>query len=491
MIPAIYHCNIQIIGRSRGRSAVAAAAYRSGEKLTNNWDGLTHDYTRKGGVIHSEIMLPSHAPPGFADRSTLWNAVEEIEKSCKAQLAREINIALPSELSREQQIELVREYCRDNFVSVGMCADFAVHGTGSGNPHAHIMLTMRPIKEDGTWDDKQRKVYRLDENGQKIYDPVKRQYDCDSVPTTDWNEHTKAEEWRSAWASLTNKYLEQNGIQVRVDHRSYKRQGIEQIPTIHLGPAATQMERRGIRTEKGDINRQIAADNKLLKELRARISRLYAWTSSSNWSRQDDTDPEKEILRDVMDRVLTNSPTDNQYQRIRNLKNGAAVWNFMREHQIHSVDGLHQYIKEKNSEFYAVRKEIVNREKQIKVLENHLTMWEMYERNKYVRKQLDNVKPRKRDKFIEENHAELAMFERACNYFDELKSSGERIVPKGWKKERDKLTAEKDKLYADMRKLREDIRAVENIRKTLDEMVREEITVQKEIPKQRKDTPQL
>ena len=145
MISAIYHCNIQIIGRSRGRSAVAAAAYRSGEKLTNNWDGLTHDYTRKGGVIHSEIMIPSHAPPEFAERSTLWNAVEEVEKSCKAQLAREINIALPIELSREQQIELVREYCRDNFVSVGMCADFAVHDTGGGNPHAHIMLTMRPI----------------------------------------------------------------------------------------------------------------------------------------------------------------------------------------------------------------------------------------------------------------------------------------------------------------------------------------------------------
>ena len=366
MISAIYHCNIQIIGRSRGRSAVAAAAYRSGEKLTNNWDGLTHDYTRKGGVIHSEIMIPSHAPPEFAERSTLWNAVEEVEKSCKAQLAREINIALPIELSREQQIELVREYCRDNFVSVGMCADFAVHDTGGGNPYAHIMLTMRPIREDGTWDDKQRKVYRLDENRQKIYDPVKRQYDCDSVPTTDWNEHTKAEEWRSAWASLTNKFLEQNGIQVRVDHRSYKRQGIEQIPTIHLGSAATQMERRGIRTEKGDTNRQIAADNKLLKELRARISRLYSW------SRQDDADPDKEILRDVMDRVLTNSPADSQYQKIRNLKNGAAVWNFMREHQIHSVDGLHQHIKEKNSEFYSVRKEIVSREKQIKVLGNHL-----------------------------------------------------------------------------------------------------------------------
>lgn len=380
MIPAIYHCNIQIIGRTRGRSAVAAAAYRSGEKLTNNWDGLTHDYTRKGGVIHSEIMLPSHAPPEFADRSTLWNAVEKIDKNSKAQLAREINIALPIELSTEQQIELIREYCRDNFVSVGMCADFAVHDTDTGNPHAHILLTMRPFKEGGTWDDKQRKVYRLDDNGQKIYDPVKRQYDCDSVPTTDWNEHTKAEEWRSAWADMTNRYLEQNGIQVRVDHRSYKRQGIEQIPTIHLGPAATQMERRGIRTEKGDTNRYIAADNKLLKELRARISRLYSWSA------KDETNPEKEIMRDVLDHVLAGSPEDSQYQKIRNLKNGAAVWNFMREHQIHSIDGLHQHIKNMNSSYYAIRNEIVTREKRIKVLDEHLTMYSMYERNKPMRK---------------------------------------------------------------------------------------------------------
>lgn len=121
--------NGRVASRRGCRSAVAAAAYRSGEKLTNHWDGLNHDYTKKGGVIHSEIMIPSHAPPGFADRSTLWNAVEEMEKSCKAQLAREINIALPSELSREQQIELVREYCRNRFVYAGMCADFAIHDT--------------------------------------------------------------------------------------------------------------------------------------------------------------------------------------------------------------------------------------------------------------------------------------------------------------------------------------------------------------------------
>ena len=136
---AIYHWNVGIVSRGKGKSAVAAAAYRSGEKLTNEWDGMTHDYTRKGGVVHTEIMLPPHAPPPFSDRSTLWNSVELYEKAGNAQLAREIDAALPIELSREEQIRLVREYCSSQFVSKGMCADFALHDTDSGNPHCHII----------------------------------------------------------------------------------------------------------------------------------------------------------------------------------------------------------------------------------------------------------------------------------------------------------------------------------------------------------------
>ena len=151
------HIPVSIIKRSAGRSAVAAAAYRSGTKLTNEWDGMTHDYTRKGGIVHAEIMLPAHAPPEFADRSILWNSVEKIEKAKNSQLAREIEIALPVELDREQQIQLVREYVKENFVSVGMCADFAIHDKQDGNPHAHIMLTMRPLEQSGEWGQSQKR----------------------------------------------------------------------------------------------------------------------------------------------------------------------------------------------------------------------------------------------------------------------------------------------------------------------------------------------
>ena len=235
---------------------------------------MTHDYTHKGGVVHTEILLPDHAPAGYTDRAVLWNEVEKIEKAKNAQLAREIEIALPRELTREQGISLVREYVKRHFVAAGMCADVCLHDTGGGNPHAHIMLTMRPFAEDGAWGAKQKKEYILDKDGNKIYDPKKRQYKCKSIPATDWNEQTKAEEWRAAWAGLCNQALEQNGHAERIDHRSYERQGIDQIPTVHLGVAASAMEKRGIRTGRGDLNREIEVTNQKLRQLKARISKI-------------------------------------------------------------------------------------------------------------------------------------------------------------------------------------------------------------------------
>ena len=279
---AIYHCNIKIISLGKGQSAVAAAAYRAGELIKSDYDGITHDYTRKGGVAHTEILLPHHTPREYTSRSVLWNAVEQIEKVKNSQLAREIELALPVELPLEQNISLVREYVSRCFVSVGMCADVCVHDKKDGNPHAHVMLTMRPFKPGGEWGNKQKKEYILDKRGKKIYDPKKRQYKCRSVPSTDWNEQTKAEEWRAAWADAVNVVLEGQTLSGRVDHRSYERQGVEQVPTVHMGVAATQMERKGIATERGKMNREIAVTNKQLRQLHARLNRLKDWLKEAN-----------------------------------------------------------------------------------------------------------------------------------------------------------------------------------------------------------------
>ena len=317
---AIFHCPIKIIQRSKGKSAVAAAAYRSGTKLTNEWDGLTHDYTRKGGIIHSEIMLPAHAPPEFSDRSILWNSVEQVETSKNSQLAREVEAALPVELSPEERLALVRAYVKDNFVDSGMCADFAIHDKGTGNPHVHILLTIRPLEESGEWGAKCRKVYDLDKNGQRIPDG-KGGYKNHREDTTDWNDKGNAEKWREAWAAYANKALESAGRPERIDHRSYKRQGVDKIPSVHLGVAATQMEKRGIPTRKGNLNRQIAADNRLLKEIKARITRLY------NWSKEQAGKPEgkESILLQLWQARQEMDSPDSRYGKIKDLKEQAAL----------------------------------------------------------------------------------------------------------------------------------------------------------------------
>lgn len=257
---AIYHCTCKIISRGQGRSAVGAAAYRSGEKLYNEYDGIEHDYTKKGGVVYSEIMLCENAPKEYQDRQTLWNAVEQIEKSSKAQLAREYEVALPVELSREEQIKLVRDFAKENFVDNGMCVDFSIHDKEDGNPHAHIMLTTRPIEQNNSWGVKQKKEYILDKNGQKQYDKKKQTYKCKTVKTTNWDSKEFLQRSRESWAEKINQELEKKSLPQRIDHRSLKEQGVDRVPTIHEG-GARKLEKRGIKTDRGKINREIKTAN--------------------------------------------------------------------------------------------------------------------------------------------------------------------------------------------------------------------------------------
>lgn len=301
----MYHCSIKVISRSSGKSAVASAAYRSKEKLKDQETGITHDYTKKGGVIFNEIVLPEHAPKKYKDRSTLWNEVQKIEKRSDAQLAREVEVALPAELSRKKQIEVVREYVKSNFVEKGMCADWALHDKGDGNPHVHIMLTTRPIKENGEWGEKQKSSFELDEAGQKVpvIDPdtglqkvrirkgkgEEKIWERATIFTTDWNEQSKAEEWRANWAKECNKYLSPEN---QIDHTSYKRQGSEQIPTIHEGKKARQMEKEGIIADRCQINRDIKEYNSSHDE----ISKLEQLKEKIKQSMVELKDKTKEAL---------------------------------------------------------------------------------------------------------------------------------------------------------------------------------------------------
>lgn len=232
---AIFSHHVDIEKRSAGQSAVAAAAYRTGQEIRDERTGILHDYTRKIGVVYSEIMLPYNAPSKFMDRSILWNTVEKTEPRKDAQIARKIDVALPREFDGQEQIEVMRKYVGDDFVSLGMCADYSIHDNGDGNPHAHIMVTMRDVSESGL--------------GNK---------------NRDWNSKALLEKWRENWAKVCNEKFQEKGLDERIDHRTLEEQGINREPTIHMGVAATHMEKRGIKTERGEINREIMARNEIL-----------------------------------------------------------------------------------------------------------------------------------------------------------------------------------------------------------------------------------
>ena len=274
----IPHLEISIVQRSKGRSAVAGAAYQAGEKLFSEYDQKMKNYLYKKEVVYTEVMLPTNAPPGYADRATLWNAAEEVEKQWNSQLARRFVVALPREAPTEMYPQMMQEYCQEHFVSKGMCCDFAIHDPDppGHNPHCHIMLTMRAIDENGKWLPKSRKVYDLDENGERIRLPSGN-WKSHKEDTVDWNEQYHAEEWRHGWELVQNKYLELAGSPERVDMRSYERQGLDKIPTVHMGAAVCALERKGIETNIGNLNRDIKAANRMMNAIRSTIQNLRNW----------------------------------------------------------------------------------------------------------------------------------------------------------------------------------------------------------------------
>ena len=468
---AIYHLSIKIVSRGKGKSAVAASAYRSGEKIKNEYDGVVHDFTRKGGIAHTEILLPQNAPQEFLDRGTLWNSVEKIEKSKNSQLAREIEIALPKELDREKQIELVREYVKENFVKIGMCADIALHDKDDGNPHAHILLTMRPLNEDKTWGAKSKKEYILDENGEKV--KLKNgNYKTRKINTVDWNEQDKAEHWRKAWADITNKYLEENSIQDKVDHRSYQRQGIEQIPTIHLGVSATQMEKKGITTDRGNINREIKHQNKILKEIARRIKTLLNWIRGIGKEEKAETDnlkstlPPKESLLSVFGNLIRKNADNHN----TDLEKYIESYQFLKEKNIISVSELKESITDLRDKNYKTTRALKDTEKKIDDKTKLIDQAEKYLKYKDTYKAYTKLKKNKQDTFYNEHTAEIILFESAKKYLKEHLGESKTLNVSKWKSEIGTLRKEKNNLYSQIIDIREEVEQAEKVKNCIEQL---------------------
>ena len=483
---AIYHCSIKIVSRGKGKSAVAAAAYRSGEKLTNEWDGLTHDYTKKGGVVHSEILLPAHAPPAFSDRSTLWNSVELSEKFNNAQLAREVEIALPVELSREEQTRLVREYCSSQFVSKGMIADFNLHDTGGGNPHAHILLTMRLLDEKGAWLPKSKKEYVLDENGEKIRLPSGR-YKTRKVDLVDWNNRENAEVWRRAWADLANEYLEKNNRPERIDHRSYERQGIDQIPTVHVGVSATQMEKKGIVTERGELNRNIKAANRILREIRRLVRGLKDWIAELKErkaallealaeARAQASEP---TIPQLLARYMEQRGEERADWTSKGKLKGAvsdfnkvqAAMEFLRQKEISTVETLDRQLDRISETAVAIRDSMRKAERRIKDIDTLLSHIGNYEKYKLVYKEYAAIGWKKqKEKFEEAHRGKLDAYRAAARYV-KTHLSGTSYSRKELEAERKDLAAALPGKREELEAVQADVRTLRDVRHWLNQVL--------------------
>ena len=478
---AIYHCNIGIISRGKGKSAVAAAAYRSGEKITNEWDGETHDYTYKGGVVHTEIMLPPHAPPSFSDRAALWNGVELYEKAGNAQLAREIDAALPIELSREEQIRLVREYCSSQFVSKGMCADFCIHDKGDGNPHCHIMLTMRPLDERGAWAAKSKKEYDLDESGERIRLPSGR-YKTHKVDLTGWNDKGNALLWRKAWADISNEFLERAGSMERIDHRSNAERGIDEIPTVHMGVAACQMEKKGITTEKGELNRNIQKANRLIREIRAQIGKLKEWLAGLLAEREaaPEQPPQSPGLANLLMKYLSvqkekSRKYSQSWQRQHaadELKTVAAAVSYLSERGISTLAELDASLSSVSDKAYSIREGMKTAEQRMKQLQKLIEYGKNYTEYKPIHDALKTLKngwTNKRDKYEEAHRAELTLWGAASRYLHANLPKGTKSLPIAeWEQEYATLKAQDSEDYAKLKAARAEVAELQKIRKCVD-----------------------
>ena len=398
-----------IVKRSKGQSAVEKASYISRSVFVSEFDGQTYRPKYHEDLVHSEITLPPNAPKEYADRATLWNAVELSEKGQKSQLARMLKASLPNEWSYELAEEIVRDYVQRNFVDKGMCADWAIHDSendkGQRNLHIHVLLTMRPLTENGEWGAKQKKIYDLDENGEKI--PVidkktgqqkvdkrnRKQWKCHTADSTDWNSKENAKMWRKDLADTINATNEQLGLSLHWEHRSFKEQGIDKEPTIHIGAVANALER------KGRLDLPI-------------VSGKY--------------------LRKISDRTALQL-ADN-------------AGKFITTRKIDSFESLAKFTADKEQRYQQLETVHLSKGQKLNRLKELSKMYALYAPIQATYKESQSLKGLAKMKYDKEHKDSLSKYPELKERMQSLLQNGEKITPKQWKAEIQSLQSEYDSI---------------------------------------------
>ena len=468
---SLFHLNVTQIKRSKGQSAIAAAAYRAGEKLYSEYYGEISDYTKKHGVICSEILLPNHAPREYADRQTLWNAVEKAERGKNAQLAYSFDIALQNEFSLDENIDLARQFLLEHFVSRGMVVDFAIHVPdtepgGISNPHFHVMAPIRPIEANGKWGMKQRRVYELDEEGNRLLD-ADGNYIFNAVPTTDWGSPETLEYWREQWAAMCNAKFEEKGLPERIDHRSYERQGVDILPSIHEGPSVRQMEAKGIRTDKGEFNRWIKATNSVIREIKKKINALLDWLKEVKEELAKPQTPDLfALLQAYFDQ--RNSGVYSQLAKANNLKEYSQLCKYLLDHGITDITTLETHVSNLRSTTDSLKKKLDAQTAELQLLRKIPEYFEDYKRLKSVFDGLQKIKFTKgREKYKAEHAADLKRFYEARRIISQKFPNG-KFDRKALETEYAELEQQHDATYAQFKAIRAESQTLWKIKSHID-----------------------
>ena len=468
------HNEISIVQRSHRQSAVAAAAYQSGEKLFCEYDQEVKHYPEKRGIVHNEILLPANAPLEYTDRNTLWNAAEAVEKQWNSQLARRWVLSIPREIPPDQYAALVRDFCRQQFVSKGMCVDFAIHDKGDGNPHAHVMLTMRAMDERGKWLPKSRKVYELDKNGERIKLPSGR-WKSHKEDTVDWNDRKYGEIWRHEWEVIQNRYLEANNRPERVDLRSYERQGLDIIPTVHEGAAVRQMEKRGIQTNIGNLNREIKAANSLMKSIRQLIKNLKGWIAELSEKRNEllaqKAAEEAVFLPNLLMKYMEIRKEERKdWTRAgqnrgtsQDLKAVSEALSYLRQKGLSTVEDLEAFLESSGKSAADYRNQMKPKEARSKVIDGILASRTACKECKPVYEKYQKIFFKKTKEKFKQEHPEVARYEKAAAYLakhpDDKDSTQKKL-----QQEQETLLEEIAALKISLTEVQDDLKKLRDIR---------------------------
>jgi len=475
--------SFKIISRGKGQSCMASCAYYSGEKKYSEYECCwKYPHSSSSRVKWVEVMLPPNAPRAYADPQTLWNAVDAAETSVNAQTARSMLFALPRELTDEQNLALVRDFCQKEFVDKGMVCNFFYHDKGDGNPHVHIMLTLRAMDENGKWLPKSKNVYALDENGKRIRAP-NGSWKRVKVDTVDWNERKYGEIWRQDWAAAQNAALKAAGRMERVDMRSLERQGVEdRLPQKHLGPTASALEHKGISSERGDENRKIISVNKLLASLQKTVRGIGAWLDElcKAVSRQQiiespDDYPLSDVITAYLDMRKEGRETWNRYAQekgaVHDLKDGFKAVSFLLNHELYTAGQLGRYIAETKQAFSKIKAESTAKERRIRDIDALFGAIQTIRELKPIQQEYESIHWNgKREKFKAEHGDELNRLQKAIWLREKLMKSLGLVSPldkeqrAALKTERAQLEAEREALLPKLEEVKTEMAELNRIR---------------------------